>query len=520
MKSKKNIVGIGIIVVFLLTLFFQYTYSYDLYKKPPSNLWSKEVKVGNGNTKTNPIVIKEDKRILVAYDDIKRLSISSTDSKGQPISSKNFSVDEEFIKDTLFVKTNNGYILGYNSTINSVGYLEKLFLDEELNLVKRERIEGVNFIYQLDSNNYVLAYKDKIEIIDSIRDKNQDVKVSDVSMITGSKVNNGFFICFIEGKDTFKFFTTEGDIVNEPKIAAKLNKSDNVGYGQISCSSDGKKGYIILEEQFKGEFNGAKGIEFSLDGSDSVVNPVYIGNSKIIRENTGVYSQDGGKFYGVFGRAFGKKSYQENIISFTLKDGKTSDIEYVSRTRETCFSPYVVDDYTAYLSFSGIDSKDINIGSTNEEFKQVNNAPRASERSRALGSAMEGLMYGLAYVFVYGFKWILPVMLVAGTFAFFDYAYSEKTKLRGFIGLAIFAIAVKTYGIIPVFYVDYAGLLPEVLSSKLVGVLVCSLIGAISYAYGYLLYKRDTEDLGILKFFISLFVDTVLTLVIFVPFIT
>jgi hypothetical protein len=520
MKNKKNLVGIGIIAVFLITLIFQYTYNYNLLKSPPSSLWSKEVKVGNGNTKNNPIVIKEANQILVAYDDVKSLNISTTDSKGQSLETKNFSVEEEFIKDILFLKTNTGYVLGYNSTTKGIGYFEKLILDKELNLVKKERIEDINYMYQMDSSNYILAFKDKIQILNSVTDKAQEVKVSDVSMITGTKNGNGFLICYIEGSDNFKFFTTEGEKINDPKSAANLNKTDNVSYGQISCSTDGKKGYIILEEQFKGEFSGAKGIEFALDGSDSVVNPLYIGNSKIIRENIGVSSQQGGKFYGVFGRAFGKKSYQENVISYSLKDGKVSEVEYVSRTRETCFSPYVDEDYVAYLTFNGIDSKDINIGSANEGFKEVNNLPRASEKSRASSAVMEGLMFSLAYVFVYGFKWILPVMLVAGTFAFFDYAYSEKTKLRGFIGLAIFAIAIKTYGIIPVFYGDYAGLLPEVLSSKLIGIIICTLLGAISYAYGYLLYKRDTEDLGILKFFISLVIDTVLTLIVFVPFIT
>lgn len=519
MKKIKNKSGIIVILVFLTILILHYFYNYDLYKQPPSTLWSKEVKVGSGNVLNNPIFIKEQDRLLVAYDDEKKLQLSVTDLNGKSILNKTFNVDEEFIKDVLFLKSKDGYVLGYSSTKSSVGYLEKFILDKDLNLVKKENINGLNSTNQIDESNYTIGYNDKIELINTVSNKVQTVKATNVSMITGSKSANGFLVCYIEGQDSFKFFTTEGDKVNEPKVAANLNKADNVTYGQISCSTDGKNGYIVLEEHLKGEFNGAKGIEFSLDGSKSVNNPIYIGNSKMIRQNSGVYSQEGGKFYGVFGRTFGKKSYQENIISYTLKDGKTDNIQFVSRTREMCFLPYGEEDYVSFLTFNKPNDLNINIASTKDNFKEINNVPRAEEKTRAFSATMEGLMFSLAYVFVYGFKWILPVMLVAGTLAFFDYAYSEKTKLRGFIVLATFAIAVKTYGIIPVFYENYAGLLPDVIGSKLIGTIICSIIGIVSYYYVFLTYKRDTEDMGILKFLSGLLIDTVLTLMVFVPFI-
>jgi len=520
MKNKKKIVGIGIILGFFITLVFHFQNYYNLFKLPPSELWSKEVEIGKGNVKNNPVIIKEKDKILTAFDDDKKLHIATTDLTGKILSSKNFDVEEDFIKDIIFVKTKDGYKLGYSSSSNGVGYLDNFILDKEFNVINKEKIEGINYTHQLDEVNYVAAYDDKIEVIDTINNKVQRVNSNNTSMLTGSKTDNGFLICFIQGQDVFKFFTVDENKVSDIKIAAELNKSDSVSYEQISCSTDGKKGYIILEEAMKGEFSGANGIEFALDGSSSTSNPLYINNSKIIRQNTGVASKDGGKFYGIFGRTFGKKSYQENIISYNLKGGKPENIEYVSRTREMSYLPYVDGDYISFLSFDSIDKLNVNIASTNEDFKEVNNVPRASEKSRAFSATAEGLMYSLSYVLVFGFKWILPTILVVGVIGFFDYAYSEKTKLRGFIILAILAVALKTYGIIPTIYGMYGYAIPDIIASKMAGVAICSIIGAISYYYAFLIYKKDTEDLGILKFAYGLIIDTVLTLVVFVPFIT
>lgn len=520
MKNRKKIVGIGIILVFFITLVFHFQNYYNLLKLPPSELWSKEVEIGKGNVRNNPVIIKEGDKILTAFDDNKKMHIVITDLMGKILENKDFDVEEEFIKDIVFVKTKDGYKLGYSSTSNGVGYLDNFILDKELNVINKEKIEGINYTYQFDESNYVAAYDNKIEVINSINNKVQTANSNNTSMLTGSKTDNGFLICFIQGQDVFKFFTVDGDKVSDIKIAAELNKSDSASYEQISCSTDGKKGYIVLEEAMKGEFSGANAIEFALDGSSSKSNPLYINKSKIIRQNTGIASKDGGKFYGIFGRTFGKKSYQENIISYTIKDGKPENIEYVSRTREMSYLPYVDGDYITFLSFDSIDKLNVNIASTNEDFKEINNVPRASEKSRAFSSTAEGLMYSLSYVFVFGFKWILPTILVVGVIGFFDYAYSEKTKIRGFIVLAILAVALKTYGIIPTIYGMYGYAVPDIIASNFAGITICSIIGAISYYYAFLIYKKDTEDLGILKFCYGLIIDTVLTLVVFVPFIT
>jgi hypothetical protein len=165
MKKIKNKSGIIVILVFFTILILHYFYNYNLYKQPPSTLWSKEVKVGNGHVLNNPLIIKEQDRLIVAYDDEKSLHLTATDLNGKLLLNKTFEVNEEFIKDILFLKTKDGYILGSSSTKSSVGYLEKFILDKDFNLVKKENIEGLNNTNQIDDSNYTIAYNDKIELI-------------------------------------------------------------------------------------------------------------------------------------------------------------------------------------------------------------------------------------------------------------------------------------------------------------------------------------------------------------------
>ena len=61
-------------------------------------------------------------------------------------------------------------------------------------------------------------------------------------------------------------------------------------------------------------------------------------------------------------------------------------------------------------------------------------------------------------------------------------------------------------------------LLPQILAHKWVAVLIGLVISTICYSFGYNLYKKDLEAMPISKFGIALVLDTMLTMMIFVPF--
>jgi len=519
MKKKKQVLFLIIIITFILILTGSYFNNYNLLKQPPSETWSKEVQLGSGGQKNSPVIIKEKDRLLTAYEDTKKLKICETDLSGKLLRTEEYDVDEELLKNVVFTKSSDGYVLMYNSSKSGQGYLENIILDKDLKVVNRKILEGVEHTYQIDSSNIVIAYNDKIEVINTLEDKSSSVMVEDLSMITASSSKDGLLVCYLEKDEFFKAVTFKEGVASEPISVTSIVKPEKISYNNISSSTDGKYGYILVEEYVRNEYALTKLIEFPIAGGETKISTLSVDDSKYIVNTKGSYSEDGGKFYATMSRAFGKKEVQQAIISFGIKDGQESNVEVVTRLRELCINPYIEEDYIGFLSFKEKGVYNVNIASTNEEFKSVNNVSRGSEKSRALFYMLEGVMISISYIIIMGFRWIIPVLVVGGAVTFIDYSFSEKKKKIVYIILSAVGIALKTYVITKVFYGTYVYMLPNVLAPVAIGIAISLLIGVIVYGYGYFVYIDDFEGIFIGKFSIFMLMDALLSLMVFVPLI-
>jgi cell division protein YceG involved in septum cleavage len=191
--NKKRILFLNIIMVFLIILVSNYYNNYNLLKQPPSKKWSKEVQIGSGLGKNTPIVIKEENRLLVAYEDTKKIKICEMDLKGAEIKTTEYDVEEELLKNLIFTKNDGGYILMYNGSKSGTPYLESIVLDKELNMIKKETEEGILLTEQIDSENIALSYKDKIKVVNTVTSEYVEVPVENVTMLTANKNKDDFF---------------------------------------------------------------------------------------------------------------------------------------------------------------------------------------------------------------------------------------------------------------------------------------------------------------------------------------
>ncbi|MEG2289347.1 MAG: hypothetical protein RSA29_03820 [Clostridium sp.] len=519
MKNIKKLL-LGVIgIVFILIIIGSYLNNYNLLKEPPSETWSKEVKIGTGKGKISPVLIKEEDRLLTAYEDIGKLKICETDLNAKVIRTVDYDIEEDFLKNMIFVKSDTGYILMYNSSKASKGYLEKITLDKDLKLVARELIEGVNATYQAGDSNVVFLYNDKVEVLNTLNSKLVSIPVTNVSEITASANKDGVQVCYIQNENDVNTFSVKDGLASEPILVTTLSKADKITYGNMSFSSDEKNGYVLIEEYLKGEYERTKLIEFDIAVGEGKISTLSVNNSTYIVNTKGAYSEDGGSFYATMSTAFGKKEVQESVVSFIVKDGKSSKVEIVSRLRDLCILPYITDGYSTFLSFNEKNVYDINISSENEDFKTANNGPRSTEKTRAFFYLLEGLMESLSYIILMGFRWIAPVLVVGGAITFFDYSFSEKKKKIVYVAMATFAIAMKTYVIIDTFYRSYSYMLPSIIAPMAVGLTLCLLIGLLVYTYGYFVYIDDLEGVFLGKFGLFMLLDALLTLMIFVPLI-
>ncbi len=517
--NKKRILFLSIIIGFLTIVIGNYLNNYNLLKQPPSEKWSKEVKIGSGLGKNTPVIIKEENRLLVAYEDTKKIKVCETDLDGKEIETKEYAVEEELLKNLIFTKTDKGYILIYNSNKSSIDYLEKLVLDEELNLVKREIEEGITFTEQIDSKNIVLAYKDKIKVVNTASNENIEIPVENLSMLTANKSKDGLLVCYLEKEKLFKGFTVKGGKASKPFLIKEMIKTDKITYGAMSLSSDAENGYLLVEKYDRNEYFATEVMEFPISGGEGQISKLAVDKSSYVINTKGAYSENGARFYATMGVPFGKKEFQKAIVSFEIKNGEVSSSEKITRLRELCIHPYNDEEYIAFLSFEKDGVYSVNIASSNERFKDANNGPRRDERLRSLGYVVEGFMFSVSYIIIIGFRWIVPGVVIAGAVSFMDYKFDDKKKRYMYITLAAIVVIMKIYTINKAFYVQYSHMLPTILAPSFVGILINSLIGLVVYGYGYMVYTDDIEIIFLGKFSIFMLIDALFTLMIFVPLI-
>ncbi|MEG1257246.1 hypothetical protein [Clostridium sp.] len=518
MKKRGKVLFSLIIVTFILILIGSYMNNYNLEIQPPSETWSKEVSLGTALGKNAPVILKEESKIIIAYANDNKLNLCETDLHGKVSRTKEYDLTEDLVCKVLLTKSSAGYILMYNSVDGGEGYLENIILDKDLNEIKRETIRGPEVACQLDNNNLVVSYDDRIEIINTLESKSISLPAEKVNMISASTTKDGFLICYMEDDSLFKSFTFNEGIASEPILVQTIAKNSKINYKGMATSSDDENGYIMFEQHIKGEFHSCRLIEFPIAGGEAKENKPYINNSNYLINCVGAYSEkDGGKFYVNFDNVYGKKESRRGIAELIIKDGKINEIEPVTRTRGVCINPYVNEDYISYLSFNEKDIYDVVIASTREDFKSINNLPRNSEKVSAFFYTIQGIMYSFVYIIIVGFAWIAVGLVLSGIVTFLDYKFPVEQKKLMYIAVAAITTCAKIFVIIKMFYGTYAYMLPQIIAPIYIGVIICILISIIVYSYGYYLYAREFECVFIAKFSLSLLIDALLTLMVYVP---
>ncbi|MEG0308871.1 MAG: hypothetical protein RR636_13065 [Clostridium sp.] len=518
MKKKRMVLFSFIIVTFILIVIGSYINNYNLEVQPPSEVWSKEVRLGTALGKNAPVVLKEESKLIVAYANDKKLNLCEVDLQGEILRTKEYNLSEELVNKVLLTNSSNGYILMYNSKNGGDGYLENIRLDKELNEINRETINGTKATCQLDNNNIIVGYDDRVEIINTLESTSIVVPAQNVSMISISSTKTGFLICYMEDDSIFKSITVNEGTVSEPRLVQSIAKNSKITYKGMATSSDDENGYIIFEQYIKGDFHSSRLIEFPMSGGEAKETKPYINNSNFIINSVGAYSENGGaKFYSNFDNLYGKKEIRRGISALIMKDGKVKVEEIVTRTRGVCINPYINEEYISYLTFKEKDIYDVVIASTGDEFKAINNLPRNSEKISALSYTVEGIAYSFVYIIIIGFAWVAVGLVLSGIVTFCDYKLSVKQKKLMYVVVAAITTITKIFVIITMFYGTYAYMLPNVIAPIYIGIIICVLISCIVYSYGYYLYSNEFEGVFIAKFSLSLLIDAVLTLMVYVP---
>ncbi len=516
-KLKNRMYLISFIVLFFAIIGFQYKVEYDIRKQPPSDKWSKEVTIAKGNVTSFPKIIKDDKNNIVAFNDGGKLQIVVTDDLGKKIAEKSFETKDTLVKEVNLLKAQGFFYLSWNSYENGSNSLKIIKLDSELNKIDTSRIENITETCQIGEDILIVGYKDKIQVLDMAKNSKLNLDIKGISLISGAKTESGYMFTYSNGEEGFSYITVQGGVASAPKLAGVLNKSVAMTFMHTATSSDSENGYLLIEYSVQGEIVGTRILEFALDGSSKNASELYINGNKNIYNVVGTYSKEGARFFATTDRIFGTKDNQQGIVEFILRGNKVFSYSYVTRLAGLTTYPAISGDTIAYASYNKKDEYGVYLGSQNEAFKKANNIHLASETKQARLYTLQGFVYSLVYI-IYPIKWIMPVLLLISIMTFFSYSLTDKKKKLYFILISIISFALKISVVLGNSYGERIYLLPQILAHKWVAILIGSILSAICYSFGYKLYKDDLEAMPISKFGIALVLDTMLTMMVFVPF--
>ena len=508
---------ISFVVMFLLILGFQYKVDYDIRAQTPSDKWSKEVAMSKGNVSSFPKILKNDKKNIVAFNDGDKLQIVVTDDLGKKIKEKTFETKSILVKEVNLFKGQDFFYLSWNSYDNGANCLKIIKLDKELNELEQTKIENITETYQVGQAVLIVGYKDKIQVLDMTKDSKLNLNIKGATLFSGVETEKGYMFTYCSGEEGFSYITVENGVASMSKVAGVLNKSAAMTFLRTATSSDSKNGYLLIEYSIQGDFVGTRILTFDLDGSSKDSSELYIDNNKHVYNVVGAYSKDGSRFFATTDRIFGVKDWQQSIVDFSIKDNKVASYSYASRLSGLTTYPAISGDTIAYCSYNKPGEYGVYLASQNDQFKKANNIHLPIERKQARLNTLQGFIYSLVYI-IYPIKWLMPTVLLISIMTFFSYNFSDKKKKVYFILISIVSFAFKVSVILSNSYGDNIYLLPQILSHKWVAILTSVGISTICYSFGYKLYEEDLEGMAISNFGIALVLDTMLTMMIFVPF--
>ncbi|MDF2880750.1 MAG: hypothetical protein K0R54_1307 [Clostridiaceae bacterium] len=513
------VIAIGIIC-------WHYVRNFNLRNKVPSNDWSKEVLISSGDINTYNKIIKYKDGILAAHDLNNKVKIVYTDFTGKKIREAIFNSEGDNVNDINIVLYKDYIHLCWSTTKDGINKMVNLELDSNLKQVDKTFVDGIKEIKQNGDSTLFLLFDNKVQVIDYSNDREgfiaTEAKANSPILGAAAKLDEKQMFAFLDKEGNYYYFNYDNKsnktISPELLLAGKLDKTTTISYYSSSLCFNDKNGYIIVENKGKDEYLAPRLITFSLSGKEQP-------KTSVLREDgmgdlSDVVTESGHNSIRIFAtasRKFNKKS-KVDIMTFTIENNKNSDWTLVSRTEHNPTFKSVYGNYIVFTDFYKDNELGVYLASKESAFKNANNGIRSSEKSLALQDTMSDLLNSITFTFVMGIGWILPGLALIGVACFFNYAIKGKNRIIIFLLTYSAAALIKIYVVYKVVYVKYITFMPYELSNLFIGVLICIVISLLCCCFGIMKYKKNIEDLPMPDFAAALIIDTLITQLIFVPF--
>lgn len=517
MKKQSFRLAFGIMLI--LILIFHFFQNYNIKIQPPSNKWGKEVLISQGRIKSHPKIIKVNDNYVLAHDDGDKIRVFILDKLGNKLKEQTVEANDTLVRNLNLLYDGKNIYINWIITNNGVKILNNIKLDDSLKSVESWYEKDIDESVQIDNDVFAISSGNKIEVRNIRTNETTSVKADISGYLTAAKTKEGYIVAFLDNDQNFKYFTIVNSRASSVMPAGRVNKDNFEVFNGTAIGVDDKYGYILIESKNRGQFGKVKILSFKLDGSGYQTKDLNIDFINYIYNPISLPQGDGAEFMAGSERIYGKKNAQYDIIDFVFKDGKISEYNFVTRTKEATVFPAWADGTAIFCDYFGNDKYNVYMTSMDDSFKERFNGIRSSEVKEAAGDTLVQAIYSLAYLFVLGMRWILIGEVLASTMTLFSHALTRGKKKIFFSATYIFTALIKLYVINKVFYTQYRGLMSGVLSTPAAGAAAALILSFVTFLYGYIEYNRDMDSMPIISYTKSVLIDAVLTLMLFVPFI-
>lgn len=515
----------GFLIVFLFMfigiLLFQYNESYRFRIKPPSEEWSKEVLISRveGAVKTYPKILKfGDKGYLMAYQNGENIKAEFIDKLGEKKSEVVIPVGEEFIRCLNLLSDGQTIYINWITTSNSIKTMYSVKMDSSLKVIEQNKERDVQESSQIGDDTLILTYNDKIVIRNIISNRSIEKSITSPGLVAGVNTNQGTLITYHENGRYFKYFFVKDGVASDINLAVTLAPDSKGGFfDRVQLGTDNKYAYLMVEAKSAFDRYGTiKCITFSLDGKEEKIADFKVGPNRRLFGAVAISSGDEARFIASSTRAYERNETQEDIIDFSIKNGEVIKYTFATRTNQTSMYPAGVDNTIFFLNYLDTDKYDIYMTSMDEEFKAVHNVPMASERNKAISDTLLGFIYSVFFVFLIGFKWILFGLTAICVVSFIIHSVGVNPKKILYIISYVILLIIKT---ITIYGFKDSVVFPDVINSPAAVISLCVIISLICLTFGYRKYIKDMDAIPLWSFAQAMFIDTLLTQMIFIPYI-
>lgn len=525
---KRSIKPLAFILIFTLMaitiLLMQYFLNYDLRKQPPSVEWSKEVPISLGTqneaTKPFPRIIGLGSDYVIAHQNNAEIKLVKTDSLGKVLIEKSIVQKDNFIKYINLLSDGSNlflYVVRFEGSGRTM-YCYKL--DKDLIEQNTWTIDNVDSTAQIGNNILIVAYNDKIEIKDLEADKTNSILIKGAKLVAGTKINDKIMISYHEKNKFFKYFYLDKNFSFSDVKTAGLMAAEEKGYFErANLACDEKFGYILVDAKSAGDRYGViRYLKFELNGVKAEVKEFRQYPFSKLYSPIAVSSGEEARFIAGSTRQFGKKAEQYDIVEFYMKDGIISHYSIASRTKEPSVYPAIYNDTVIFMDPVDKEYR-IFMASKAEEFKNANNYLRPYESSRAWVDTANGFVFSLSYLLIFGIRWIIVGIMLIATVCYFSYYTKDSTRVKLFTISYLITVIAKLYAIYSFFYVQYSYMIPDMFKSPILGLAIGFIISIPCYIFAVGKYKQNLEAIPFASFSYGLIIDSILTQMIFIPFI-